>query len=89
MQQRIRYAKSNGFNVAYQVLGTGPVDLILSPGWVTHLELAWDIPPLARFLERLASISRLILFDKKGTGLSDRTNLDTSLEPARGANRHV
>jgi len=77
MQQRIRYAKSNGFNVAYQVLGTGPVDLILSPGWVTHLELAWDIPPLARFLERLASISRLILFDKKGTGLSDRLDPDT------------
>jgi pimeloyl-ACP methyl ester carboxylesterase/DNA-binding CsgD family transcriptional regulator len=63
--------------VAYQVLGDGPFDLLLSPGWVTHLDLAWDIAPLARFLERLASFSRLILFDKKGTGLSDRLNPHT------------
>ena len=57
--------------------GDGPIDLILSPGWVTHLDLAWDIPPLARLLERLASFSRLILFDKQGTGLSDRVHPDT------------
>jgi pimeloyl-ACP methyl ester carboxylesterase/DNA-binding CsgD family transcriptional regulator len=63
--------------VAYQVLGDGPFDLLLSPGWVTHLDLAWDVAPLARFLERLASFSRLILFDKKGTGLSDRLNPHT------------
>jgi pimeloyl-ACP methyl ester carboxylesterase/DNA-binding CsgD family transcriptional regulator len=63
--------------VAYQVVGDGPLDLLLSPGWVTHLELAWDIEPQARFLERLASFSRLILFDKKGTGLSDRLNPHT------------
>jgi pimeloyl-ACP methyl ester carboxylesterase/DNA-binding CsgD family transcriptional regulator len=59
-------------HVAYQVVGNGPIDLLLSPGWVTHLDLAWDVAPLARFLERLASFSRLILFDKQGTGLSDR-----------------
>jgi pimeloyl-ACP methyl ester carboxylesterase/DNA-binding CsgD family transcriptional regulator len=70
--QRTRYAKGGGWSIAYQVLGDGPVDLILSPGWVTHLDLAWDVPPLAQFLRRLASFSRLILFDKKGTGLSDR-----------------
>jgi pimeloyl-ACP methyl ester carboxylesterase/DNA-binding CsgD family transcriptional regulator len=77
VEPRIRYAKSGGFNVAYQVLGDGPIDLVLSPGWVTHLDLAWDIPPLARFLERLASFSRLILFDKQGTGLSDRVDPNT------------
>jgi pimeloyl-ACP methyl ester carboxylesterase/DNA-binding CsgD family transcriptional regulator len=76
-ERRIRYAKSGGFNVAYQVLGDGPIDLILSPGWVTHLELAWDIPPLAGFLQHLATFSRLILFDKKGTGLSDRLDPHT------------
>lgn len=74
--RRVRYANSRGLNIAYQVLGEGPVDLILSPGWVTHLDLAWDIPPLASFLERLGSFSRLILFDKKGVGLSDRFGPD-------------
>jgi pimeloyl-ACP methyl ester carboxylesterase len=74
---RVRYAKSGDFYVAYQVVGDGPFDLLLSPGWLTHLDLAWDVAPLARFLERLASFSRLILFDKKGTGLSDRLNPHT------------
>jgi len=68
----IRYAKADAFNIAYQIVGDGPIDLVLSPGWATHLELAWDVPPLAHFLEELASFSRLILFDKRGTGLSDR-----------------
>lgn len=70
----MRYAKTGTVNLAYQVIGEGPVDLVLSPGWVTHLDLAWDIPHLARFLRRLASFSRLILFDKRGTGLSDRVS---------------
>jgi pimeloyl-ACP methyl ester carboxylesterase/DNA-binding CsgD family transcriptional regulator len=69
---RVRYVKRGGFNIAYQVMGEGPVDVVLSPGWVTHLDLAWDVPDLARFLRRLSSFSRLILFDKRGTGLSDR-----------------
>jgi len=76
-----KYAKRGPLNIAYQVIGDGPIDLVLAPGWVTHLDLAWDIPPLARFLERLASFSRLILFDKRGTGLSDRLNPDTLPTP--------
>jgi pimeloyl-ACP methyl ester carboxylesterase len=68
---RTLYAKSGDVNIAYQVVGDGPLDLVFSVGWVTHLDLAWDIPPLARFYERLAAFSRLILFDKRGTGLSD------------------
>lgn len=77
LERRTRYAKAGIFNIAYQVLGEGPIDFVLSPGWVTHLDLAWTVPPLARFLEKLASFSRLILFDKRGTGLSDRVHPDT------------
>jgi hypothetical protein len=65
----VKYTKTGDFNIAYQVLGDGPVDLLLLPGWITHLELQWDVPPLRRFLERLAGLSRLILFDNAGTGL--------------------
>jgi pimeloyl-ACP methyl ester carboxylesterase len=73
-----RYAKSGDINIAYQVLGAGPIDLIYVPGWVTHLEYGWEEPSLARFYRKLASFSRLILFDKRGTGLSDQsTNLPT------------
>jgi DNA-binding winged helix-turn-helix (wHTH) protein/pimeloyl-ACP methyl ester carboxylesterase len=68
-----RYAKSGDLNIAYQVVGDGPIDLVYVPGWVTHLEYAWEDPSLARYYQRLASFSRLILFDKRGTGLSDRT----------------
>jgi class 3 adenylate cyclase len=70
----VKYTKTGDFNIAYQVIGDGPVDLVLLPGWITHLELQWDVPPLGRFLERLAGFSRLILFDKRGTGLSDRVS---------------
>lgn len=62
----------DGVSIAYQVVGQGPRDLVWVPGWVSHLEAAWDEPTLARFFERLATFSRLILFDKRGTGLSDR-----------------
>jgi pimeloyl-ACP methyl ester carboxylesterase len=72
VRPRTRYAKVGGYNIAYQVVGDGPVDIVLSPGAWTHLELSWEVPPLAAFLERLAASSRLILFDKRGTGLSDR-----------------
>ncbi|MCD6022839.1 MAG: hydrolase [Actinomycetia bacterium] len=75
--RKVRYAKAGAFNIAYQIVGDGPVDLVLSPGWATHLDLAWDIPPLARLLNDLASFSRLILFDKRGTGLSDRFSPDS------------
>jgi pimeloyl-ACP methyl ester carboxylesterase len=67
-----RYAKSGEVNIAYQVTGEGPLDLIYVPGWVSNVEYAWEEPSYARFLRRLASFSRLILFDKRGTGLSDR-----------------
>ena len=71
MPPETRYAKSGGLNIAYQVVGDGPVDLVYVPGWVSHVELAWELPDLAHGFERLASFSRLILFDKRGTGMSD------------------
>jgi pimeloyl-ACP methyl ester carboxylesterase len=66
-----RYASSDDVNIAYQVVGSGPFDLVYVPGWVSNIEVMWEEPRLAAFLERLASFSRLILFDKRGTGLSD------------------
>ena len=71
-----RYAKSGDLSIAYQVVGSGPLDLVYVPGWVSHVELMWDEPSHARLLRRLASFSRLILFDKLGTGLSDPVPLD-------------
>src|SRR5687768_8376643 len=66
------YARSGDVNIAYQVIGEAPLDLVFVMGWVSHLEYFWREPNFARFLNRLASFSRLILFDKRGTGLSDR-----------------
>jgi pimeloyl-ACP methyl ester carboxylesterase len=71
VQPATRYAKSGSVSVAYQVVGDGPIDLVLVPGFVSHVEVAWEEPKLARFLIRLASFSRLIVFDKRGTGMSD------------------
>jgi pimeloyl-ACP methyl ester carboxylesterase len=65
-----RYARAGDVSIAYQVLGEGP-DLVYVPGFVSHVEWAWELPQYARFLRRLASFSRLILLDKRGTGLSD------------------
>jgi pimeloyl-ACP methyl ester carboxylesterase len=70
-RRETRYAKSGDLNIAYQVVGEGPRDLIYVPGWISNVELNWEEPALAHVLERLASFSRLILFDKRGTGLSD------------------
>jgi class 3 adenylate cyclase len=72
MTPETRYAKSGDVHIAYQVIGEGPVDLVFVPGWITHVELSWDDPSEAAFRRRLASFSRLIVFDKRGTGLSDR-----------------
>jgi pimeloyl-ACP methyl ester carboxylesterase len=69
---KTEYARSGALHIAYQVVGSGPLDLVYVPGWVSHVDLAWEEPMLARFLTRLASFSRLITFDKRGTGLSDR-----------------
>jgi pimeloyl-ACP methyl ester carboxylesterase len=66
-----RYAVSEGVNIAYQVVGDGPFDLVYVPGWVSNVEVMWEEPRMAAFLERLASFARLIVFDKRGTGLSD------------------
>ena len=71
MAPRTRYARSGDLAIAYQVVGSSGPDLVMVPGFVSHLEWAWQEPSLTRFLERLASFSRLILFDKRGTGLSD------------------
>ena len=71
-----RYAKSGDVNTAYQVFGDGPVDLVYVPGWVSHVELAWELPDLAAGFERLGSFSRVILFDKRGTGMSDPAPAD-------------
>jgi pimeloyl-ACP methyl ester carboxylesterase len=66
-----QYAKSGNASIAYQVVGEGSLDLVLVLGFTTHLELQWEMPPMAHFFERLASFARVIIFDKRGTGLSD------------------
>jgi pimeloyl-ACP methyl ester carboxylesterase len=71
MATQVNYAKSGKVHIAYRTVGEGPMDLVIVPGWVSHLEASWDDPLVWRFVERLASFSRLILFDKRGTGLSD------------------
>ena len=76
VRPQTQYAVSDGdVNIAYQVVGDGPIDLVFVMGWVSHLEYFWQEPSFARFLLRLASFSRLILFDKRGTGLSDQVAL--------------
>lgn len=72
MDAATRYAQSGGVNIAYQVVGQGSIDLVVNWGWVSHVEVSWEDPDIANFLSRLASFSRLILFDKRGTGMSDR-----------------
>jgi pimeloyl-ACP methyl ester carboxylesterase len=71
-----RYAKSGDLNIAYQVVGEGPFDLVYVPGWVSNIEAMWEEPSHARLLGRLAAFSRLILFDKRGTGMSDPVPVD-------------
>jgi len=72
MMPEIRYARSGDVHIAYLVAGNGPIDLVHVPGFVSHLESFWEDPNSRRFFERLASFSRLIMFDKRGTGMSDR-----------------
>lgn len=75
-----RYASSGDVAIAYQVMGEGPFDLVYAPPFVSHVELAWEIPSLASFFRRLASVCRLIRFDKRGTGMSDRVGSLPTLE---------
>ncbi|MFK7787455.1 MAG: alpha/beta fold hydrolase [Crocinitomicaceae bacterium] len=67
-----RYTKSGDVNIAYQVFGSGPLDLVYIPGWVSNIDWMWACPELVDFLTELGEIARVILFDKRGTGLSDR-----------------
>lgn len=75
-----RYVKSGDVHIAYQVVGDGPVDLVFFGGTVTNCELFWEEPAAARFLRRLAGFSRLIVFDKRGVGMSDPAGPQTPLE---------
>ena len=68
VQPETRYAKSGDVHIAYQVIGEGPPDLVLVPGFVSHLDLGWDDPATVHVRERLGSFTRLIRFDKRGTG---------------------
>lgn len=77
---RVRFARSDGVDIAYQVLGDGPIDLVFVEGFMTHRQVMWELPAYARFCERLAEFSRLILFDKRGMGMSDRVAGATTLE---------
>ena len=74
------YAQSKGADIAYRVLGEGPRDIVLSMGFMSHLDLYWELPENVEFLEHLAALGRVIIFDKRGTGLSDRDLADVSPE---------
>src|SRR6476469_8032255 len=74
------YVKSDDVHIAYQVVGNGPQDLLFAPGFVSHVEALWQVPARSAFFRRLASFSRLILFDKRGTGMSDRGSQIFTLE---------
>ena len=75
-----RYARSGEVHIAYQVVGEGELDLVWIPSLAHHVELSWENPPVARFLVRVAELGRLVVFDKRGTGMSDRVSSDTTLE---------
>ena len=75
-----RYAQSGDANIAYQAVGEGALDVMFLPGWISQIEQLWELPALHRFLERLGSFSRVIMFDRRGGGLSDRVLGDYSLE---------
>src|SRR5579872_3163076 len=74
------YVESDGASIAYQVAGEGGLDLLFLPGWITQIEHLWEAPAIRRLNERLMSFARLILFDSRGTGLSERTHGGYSLE---------
>jgi pimeloyl-ACP methyl ester carboxylesterase len=75
-----RYARSGEASIAYQVTGEGALDLLFLPGWISQIEQLWDAPAMRRFLERLAVFNRIILFDRRGTGLSDRLQGEQTVE---------
>ena len=75
---------SGGVSIAYQVVGESPLDLVMAPRWVSNRDVFWEEPAFEHFLRRLASFSRLILFGKRGTGLSDRAVQMPSLRGSQG-----
>jgi len=79
-----RYAHAEQGNIAFQVIGDGPISVVFVGDWWNHVEWQWEEPHHARFLTRLASFSRLILFDKRGTGLSDRFGWTSSRASSSG-----
>ena len=87
----ILYARSGETSVAYQVVGDGPAEMLMIPGWFSHLALDWEEPTWVRWCERLAAFARLVRFDKRGTGMSDRPEgiptPDERMEDARGRAR--
>src|SRR5262245_61838126 len=87
VEPETRYARSADVSIAYQVIGDGPFDVVYVPPAVSHVELTWTVPDLASWYERLASFCRLIRFDKRGTGMSDRVSgapcLETRMDDMR------
>ena len=82
MQPETRYAKSGDLSIAFQVVGEAPLDVVLVPGWVSNLDFLWEEPSIARLLHRQAAYSRLILFEKRGTGLVDSAANPAPIKPA-------
>ncbi|MBV9309449.1 MAG: alpha/beta fold hydrolase, partial [Solirubrobacterales bacterium] len=80
MPPETRYARSGDLYIAYQVVGEGPIDVVYVPAWISQVEHYWDEPGVARYFNRLASFSRLIMFDRRGTGLSDPVPQGPTLE---------
>ena len=87
MAPEVRYAKSGDVHIAYQVFGKGPENLVIIPGFISHVEHVWDSPDQSRWLNHVARRARVVIFDKRGTGLSDRMgqlpNLDQRMDDAR------
>src|SRR6266849_4514127 len=80
MVSEVRYARSGDVNIAYRIAGDGPFDVVFIPGTTSHVELAWTVPFLRTMFDRIASFARLIVFDKRGTGMSDAADAGSPLE---------
>src|SRR6516165_7438375 len=91
MQPEIRYAKSGDVHIAYQVFGANSYDLVYIPGFISNIETYWEWPEFAEWLRRIGTRARVIIFDKRGTGLSDRLgqlpNLDQRMDDARAVGK--
>ena len=80
MAPQTRYARCGELSIAYQVIGDGPRDIIIVPGWVSHVELLWNDPGYHRFMQDLTDFARVLIYDKRGTGLSDPITATPSLD---------